>query len=32
VLSFGLFIVWHKQAKAALLEKKADKTDEPIGQ
>ncbi|MFA5231193.1 MAG: hypothetical protein WC416_02155 [Candidatus Omnitrophota bacterium] len=32
VLSFGLFIVWHKQAKAALIEKKADKTDEPIGQ
>ncbi|MDD5505880.1 MAG: hypothetical protein PHR73_03900, partial [Candidatus Omnitrophica bacterium] len=30
LLSFGLFIVWHKQAKIAQIEKKAEKTEEPI--
>jgi hypothetical protein len=30
LLSFGLFIVWHKQAKIAQTEKKAEKTEEPI--
>ncbi|MDD5409464.1 MAG: hypothetical protein PHC71_05180, partial [Candidatus Omnitrophica bacterium] len=28
-LSFGLFIVWHKQAKMAQTEKKAEKAEEP---
>jgi len=28
-LSFGLFIIWHKQAKMAQTEKKAEKTEEP---
>ena len=28
-LSFGLFVVWHKQAKMAQSEKKAEKTEEP---
>lgn len=28
-LSFGLFVVWHKQAKIAQSEKKAEKTEEP---
>jgi len=32
VLSFGLFLVWHKQAKMAQIEKKAEKSDEPMGQ
>ncbi|MDD5356094.1 MAG: hypothetical protein PHY56_06130, partial [Candidatus Omnitrophica bacterium] len=32
VLSFGLFIVWHKQAKIAQTEKKAEKSEEPIDQ
>jgi len=32
VLSFGLFLVWHKQAKIAQIEKKAEKSDEPMGQ
>jgi hypothetical protein len=32
LLSFGLFIVWHKQAKMAQTEKKGDKSDETIGQ
>jgi hypothetical protein len=31
-LSFGLFIVWHKQAKMAQIEKKAEKAEEPIDQ
>ncbi|MDD5282128.1 MAG: hypothetical protein PHF69_05475 [Candidatus Omnitrophica bacterium] len=32
VLSFGLFIVWHKQAKIAQIEKKTEKAEEPIDQ
>jgi len=29
-LSFGLFVVWHKQAKMAQSEKSSDKIEEPI--
>ncbi|MBU1923878.1 MAG: hypothetical protein KJ710_06460 [Candidatus Omnitrophica bacterium] len=29
-LSFGLFIVWHKQAKMAQSDKKSEKVDEPV--
>ncbi|MFA6358179.1 MAG: hypothetical protein WCY09_05885 [Candidatus Omnitrophota bacterium] len=31
-LSFGLFVVWHKQAKIAQVEKKAEKSEDSSGQ